>query len=55
MEKYLTETVINRANEMLKDDKINSIYQSFKTKDEAENWLVRAAVYTLITPVNERR
>ena len=40
--------------EMLKDEKINSIYQSFKTEDEAKDWIVKAALATLILPVDER-
>ncbi len=43
-----TQTVIARTNEMLKDSRINAIYQSHKTKDEAENWLIKTAIATLM-------
>jgi hypothetical protein len=46
---------MNRATEMLKDEKINSIYQSFKTEDEAKDWIVKAALATLIIPADERK
>lgn len=50
----MTEILMNRANEMLKDEKINSIYQSFKTEDEAQDWIIKSALATLIIPANER-
>ena len=31
-QEQMTQVVMNRATEMLKDAKINSIYQSFKTE-----------------------
>ena len=51
----MTKVVINRANEMLKDVKIKSIYKSFKTEDEATEWIIKAALATLIIPVSERK
>jgi len=53
-QEQMVQTVMNRATEMLKDEKINSIYQSFKTEDEAKDWVVKAALATLILPVDER-
>jgi hypothetical protein len=53
-QEQMTQVVMNRATEMLKDPKINSIYQSFKTEDEAKHWIVKSALATLIIPVNER-
>ena len=50
----MTQIVISRATEMLNDSKINSIYQSFKTKDEAKDWILKAALATLIVPVENR-
>jgi hypothetical protein len=44
-----------RAKQMLKDDKINLIYQSFKTEEEANNWIIKTALATLILPLNERK
>jgi len=50
----MTQLLINRATEMLYDKRLNSIYQSFKTKDEAEYWIINQALATLIIPVSER-
>ena len=50
----MTQVVMSRATEMLKDAKINSIYQSFKTEDEAKDWMIKSALATLIIPTNER-
>jgi len=50
--KKMTETVLNRANEMIKDSEINSIYQSFKTEKEAKEWIIKAATATLIVSHN---
>ena len=46
-----TKIIMERANLMLENEKINSLYQSFKNKE----WLVNAAIATLIIPVNERK
>jgi anaerobic ribonucleoside-triphosphate reductase len=54
MDEQLIQTVVERANEMLKDEKINNMYQSFKTKDEADEWLIRVALATLMIPIEER-
>jgi len=53
-QEQMIQVVMNRATEMLKDAKINSIYQSFKTEDEAKDWIIKSALATLIIPVNER-
>ena len=53
-QEQMVQTVMNRATEILKDEKINSIYQSLKTEDEAKDWVVKAALATLILPVDER-
>lgn len=59
LEKYrkemMTQVVIERANEMLKDEKINALYQAHETKEQAKEWLIKAALATLIIPVNERK
>lgn len=47
--------VMSRATEMLKNEKINSIYQSFKTENEAKDWIIKTALATLIVPVSERK
>ena len=48
------QTVIVRASEMLKDKKINSIYQSFKTESEAKTWILTQALITLLYSHEER-
>lgn len=53
-QKQMTQLLMDRATEMLYDKRINSIYQSFKTKDEAEDWIINQALATLIIPVSER-
>ena len=46
--------VMERVNEMLKDDQINKLYQSYKTEDEAKDWLIKSAIATLVVPVENR-
>lgn len=53
--KKMFEIVMRRASEMLKDKKINSIYQSFATEDEAKDWIIKAALATLLVPPNKRK
>ena len=50
-----TKIIMERANLMLENEKIMALYQSFKNKEEAEEWLINAAIATLIIPVNERK
>ena len=54
-QEIITKVIINRVTELLKDKKINFIYQSFKTEDEAKDWILKAALSTLIIPINERK
>ena len=54
MDEQLIQTVVERANEMLKDEKINNMYQSYKTKEEADEWLLKVALATLMIPIEER-
>lgn len=44
----MNQTVIIRASEMLKDEKVNTIYQSFATESEAKDWIVKQALITLL-------
>lgn len=53
-QEQMMQIVMNRATEMLKDEKINSIYQSFKAEDEAKDWIIKSALATLMIPTNER-
>jgi hypothetical protein len=41
-------TVIDRVNEMKKNVEIQKIMMTFKTTDDAYNWLVKAAIATLM-------
>ena len=50
----MNQTVINRAQVMLKDEKVNSIYQSFKNESEAKDWIVKQALITLLYSHEER-
>lgn len=52
-EETMIKAVTERANEMLKSQKINAIYQSFDTKDNAETWLIKSALATLFISKNE--
>jgi len=51
----MTQVVIERVNKMLKDEKINAVYQSFKTESEGQDWILKAAIATLIVPVEQRK
>ena len=53
-QEQMTQIVLNRATELLKDKKINSIYQSLKTEDEAKEWIVKQALATLLYSHDER-
>ena len=44
----MTNTVIARVNEMKQNVEIQKIMMGFKTNDEAYDWLVKAAIATLI-------
>lgn len=51
----IIQTVQNRATELMQEPKIQKIMMEFKSKDEAETWLLKSALATLIIPVNKRR
>ena len=50
----ITMKVQKRASEMQKDEKINAIYQSFDTEEEAKNWMYTQALITLMYSPEER-
>ena len=54
MNAQMIQMVIDRVNEMLKDPKINAVYQS-KPEEEAKEFIMAAAMYTLFVPVKERK
>ncbi len=54
MKTEMINTVIERANQMLLNSEINSIYQSFDSKEMAHDWLIKSAIATLVIPVEKR-
>lgn len=54
MTQQMINTVTERVNEMKKDTQIQKIMMQFKTNDEAYNWLIKAAVATLIGVQNAK-
>lgn len=53
-QEQMNQTVIARASEMLKDENVNKIYQSFKTESEAKDWIIKQALITLLYSHEER-
>lgn len=54
MNAQMIEVVTSRVNEMSKNSEIQKILMGFKNNDEAHNWLIKAAIATLVIPVSER-
>ncbi len=54
MTEQMIQTVHNRMNEMLQDSQIKAHLNTFPTKDEAHNYLIKAAIATLIIPISQR-
>jgi hypothetical protein len=55
--KYMIDTVTARGSEMLKNEEVVAVYNEKRnttSKKEADDWLLKTAVATLILPVNER-
>jgi hypothetical protein len=48
MNAQMIQVVIDRVNEMKQNVEIQKIMMGFKTNDEAYDWLVKAAIATLI-------
>ena len=48
MKTQMTQTEIDRINEMVKDPKIQELMMSFKTKEQAQEFVTKAAIATLI-------
>ena len=55
MKTQMIQTVQNRINEMLKDSKVIELINQFSTKEAAQEYIIKAAIATLIIPVNERK
>ena len=54
MNAQMIEVLQNRINEMVKNSEIQNIMMSFESTEEAQNWIIKAAIATLIIPQNER-
>lgn len=48
MNTKITQTVINRIKEMVKDPKIQELMMGFKTKEQAQEFVTKVAIATLI-------
>jgi 3-methyladenine DNA glycosylase AlkC len=48
MTQEMIDTVIERANEMRKNVEIQKIMMQFSSTKEAESWIIKAAIATLI-------
>lgn len=53
MTQAMINTVIERVNEMKQNVEIQKIMMGFKTNEEAYDWLVKAAIATLLGVQNE--
>ena len=54
MTTQMIQVVQERVSEMVKNVEIQNIMMNFATTEEAQNWIIKAAIATLIVPVNER-
>lgn len=48
MTQSIINTVTERINEMMKNVEIQKIMMGFKSNDEAQDWLIKSAIATLI-------
>ena len=48
MTQSMINTVNERVNEMVKNVEIQKIMMSFKTNEEAQEWIIKSAIATLI-------
>ncbi len=48
MTQKMINTVTERINLMMKDERVQEIMMSFKTKEEGQNWIIKAATATLM-------
>jgi hypothetical protein len=54
MTTQMIKTVTERVNEMTKNVEIQKIMMSFSDNEEAQDWIIKAAIATLVIPQNER-
>ena len=48
MTTQMIETVQNRVKEMMQDAKIVELYNSFETEQEGQEYIIKAAIATLV-------
>ena len=48
METYLIETVQNRVKEMMQDERVVEIYNSFENEQDGQEYIIKAAIATLV-------
>jgi len=48
MTTQMIETVQNRVKEMMQDAKIVELYNSFENKQEGQEYIIKAAIATLV-------
>lgn len=48
MTEQMINTVNERVNLMVKDPKVQEIMMTFENNDDAHNWVIKAAIATLI-------
>ena len=54
MTTQMIKVVEERVNEMVKNVEIQKIMMGFATTEEAQNWIIKAAIATLMGVQNER-
>ena len=54
MSEQMIQTVQNRVNEMIQNVEIQNIMMSFSSTEAAQEWIIKAAIATLVIPANER-
>jgi hypothetical protein len=51
----LAKAIAERMQVLLADNQVKGIYNSFSTEAEAQDWLMKTALVTLVVPISERQ
>ena len=51
----LAELIAERMKEILTYDEAKNHYATFKNEADAQDWLMKTALVTLVVPINERQ
>jgi hypothetical protein len=51
----LAKAIANRMQELLTHDEAKKHYQSFENEADAQEWLMKTALVTLVVPISERQ